>query len=102
MAQELRDVCVAATSRRPLALTHLLQGGACRGLMEQRRITFDSALWLSFGLAACSGGAAEAPASSSGAEAVAPSVAEPTAAAPEPDLAAHMQASFWMAVRARD
>jgi hypothetical protein len=70
--------------------------------MEQRRITFNSALWLSFGLAACSGGASEAPASSSGAEVAAPSVAEPTAVAPEPDLAAHMQASFWMAVRARD
>lgn len=57
-------------------------------------------------LAACSGSgpAAAAAEHSAGAERAsepAAPAAEPAAAA-EPDLAAHMQASFWMAVRARD
>jgi len=69
--------------------------------MRHRWVTFIFTLGVYFGLAACGGGAAEAPARTSGDE-VAQAPVAAKAAPPEPDLAAHMQASFWMAVRARE
>ena len=70
--------------------------------MTDRRLHFASFMvGFAFWLTACGGGEPAQPARSSGSEVQATAKSEPPAEAP-PDLAAHMQASFWMAVRARD
>jgi hypothetical protein len=83
--REISDQLLSPRAQEAHAVRAALSGAAC----------------LAF-LAACGGGTTPEPAASSGSEVTPAAPRAETGIAPAPDLAAHMQVSFWESVRARD